>query len=106
MKYIITEGQLESIAEGIQRLLTALFKDKPYISEVTVEPILDDEYEDDEEIEIYLIFDMDRLRGVSETTIHVVRIRAQKLARDYVEKFFPSIEFGVYTRGINGLNQR
>lgn len=98
MKYLITEEQLGNIANGIQTLLTNLLKDKKYINKVTVEPILDDDYEDDESIEIYLVFDMEKLLGVNDTNKHILRVRAQRIARDYVEKFFPNIEFGVYTR--------
>jgi hypothetical protein len=97
MKYLITEEQLVSIADGIQRLLTSLLKDKRYIYKVTAEPIADEDYED-ESIEIYLIFDMDKLLGVNDTNKHILRVRAQRIAREYVEKFFPSIEFGIYTR--------
>jgi hypothetical protein len=104
MKYLITEEQLGGIADGIQRLLTNLLKDKKYISKVTAEPIADENYEDDESIEIYLVFDMDKLLGVNDTNKHILRVRAQRIARDYVEKFFPNIEFGVYTRAKSNRN--
>lgn len=103
MKYLITEEQLGNIADGISKLLNSLFKDKFYIHKITAEPIGDYEtdYEDDESIEIYVVFDMDKLRPLSETTKHNIRINTQRQVRDYVEKFFPGIEFGVYTRPKN-----
>jgi hypothetical protein len=100
MKFLITEEQLGNIADGISKLLNSLFKDKFYIHKITAEPIgyYETDYEDDESIEIYVVFDMDKLRPLSDTTKHNIRINTQRKVRDYVEKFFPGIEFGVYTR--------
>lgn len=107
MKILITEEQLGNIADGISKLLNSLFKDKFYIHKITAEPIADYEtdYEDDESIEIYVVFDMDKLRPLSDTTKHNIRINTQRKVRDYVEKFFPGIEFGVYTRPKNNSDE-
>lgn len=100
MKYLINEHQFGNIADAISKLLNSLFKDRFYIYKITAEPIGDFEsdYEDDESIEIYVVFDMDKLRPYSNTTKNNIRIIVLKEVRNYVEKFFPSIEFGVYTR--------
>lgn len=107
MKILITEEQLGNIADGISKLLNSLFKSKFYIYKITAEPIGDYEtdYEDDESIEIYVVFDMDKLRPYSETTKNNIRIKTQREVRDYVEKFFPGIEFGVYTRPKNNSDE-
>ena len=103
MRFIITEEQLGNIADGISKLLNSLFKHKFYIHKITVEPIGDFEsdYEDDESIEIYVVFDMDYLKPYTDTTKNNLRINSQREVRDYVEKFFPGIEFGVYSRPKN-----
>lgn len=107
MKFLITEEQLGNIADGISKLLNSLFKSKFYIYKITAEPIGDYEtdYEDDESIEIYVVFDMDKLRPYSDTTKNNIRIKTQREVRDYVEKFFPGIEFGVYTRPKNNSDE-
>ena len=103
MKILITEEQLGNIADGISKLLNSLYKSKFYIYKITAEPIgnYETDYEDDESIEIYVVFDMDKLRPYSDTTKNNMRIKTQREVRDYVEKFFPGIEFGVYTRPKN-----
>jgi len=101
MRFVITEEQLGNISDGIGKLLTGLFKGKDYIYKITSEPIADDDYEDDESIEIYVVFDMDKLRNVSDTTKNILRVRTQVKIREYVETFFPYIEFGVYSRPKN-----
>jgi hypothetical protein len=100
MRFVITEEQLENISDRVGKLLTGLFKGKDYIYKITSEPIADDDYED-EAMEIYAVFDMDKLRNVSDTTKNILRVRTQVKIREYVETFFPYIEFGVYTRPKN-----
>ena len=107
MKILITEEQFGNIANGIGKLLNSLFKHRFYIHKITAEPISDFEsdYEDDESIEIYVVFDMDKLRPYSDTTKNNIRITVQREVRNYVEKFFPGIEFGVYTRPKNSRDE-
>lgn len=101
MKYLITESQMGNISNGIERLLTNLFSDNPFVYKITVEPVTENyDSEDDDEfesIEIYIVFN-DVVLSLSEQDKHSIRIMGLRIARDYVEKFFPSIKFGVYSR--------
>ena len=76
MKILITEEQLGNIADGMSKLLNSLFKHRFYIHKITAEPIGDFEsdYEDDESIEIYVVFNMDELRPYSDATKNNLRI--------------------------------
>ena len=98
MNYIITEEQLGGFADGIRALLEGLYKNNPYIYDIISQPISDEDFEEDESIEIVIVFNYDKIIHLSETSKNLLRIKYQKDVRNYVEKFFPNIEFGVYTQ--------
>jgi hypothetical protein len=98
MRYVITEEQLQGFSDGIQMLLNGLYKNNPYLYGIFSQPISDDDYEDDESIEIVIVFDYDKIIHLSESNKNLLRIKYQKDVRNYVEKFFPNIEFGIYSQ--------